>query len=269
MARLLVTADESWYDELLLIASYYETEFQRTLKQHVNNVFPDYITVNFHLPICAEREEAKKKPDLAMIGKDYKDWWIVEVELSEHRLEHVLGQIRVFSEGEYNPFRVSKYIIEQNSKENDEKLDEDKLIELIRENQPKVLVVIDEAKPEFEEPLAKYKAKLCIFQVFRNTNGREAYRLDGEYPEVPHAQSHCRYHKTIRNLLEVLSPGILDIDANKEMDINYSGKNSRWKRLDSDQRVYLRSIGGVNPIPVNHSYVLFKDANNRFLLKIN
>ncbi len=267
MARLLVMADNSWYDELYLTASYSEYQFQRKIKQHVESVFPDYYTVSFHLPIESEQREARK-PDLAMIRKDYKDWWIVEVELSYHNLDHVIGQVKVFREGQYNAFRVAPYINENSKKENKEELDTDKLFQMIKFNQPKVLIIVDEQKKEWEEPLLKYDAKLCVFQVYRNTNGFEAYRLNGEYPEVPQEESHCRYHDKISNLIHVMSPGILKINENEEIDINYNGKMCKWKMLKIKDQVYLKAIGH-NPIPINYSYVLYKTKNERFILKIN
>jgi hypothetical protein len=33
-------------------------------------------------------EYGSKKPDLALIDRDYRAWWVVEVELAHHSLHH-------------------------------------------------------------------------------------------------------------------------------------------------------------------------------------
>lgn len=267
MARLLVTSDSTWYEELSILASYYESEFEKILKQHVNNVFPDYVIINFKLPVFAE-QRGEKKPDLAMIRKDYQDWWIVEVELIGHQLEHVLGQVEVFSQGQYNAYKTARYILKQCEKENKSDLEFSKLRELIKSQQPKVLVIVDEPKEEWGEELRKLKANLCVFQVFKNTKGFEAYRLDGLYPQVSQMESHCRYHEKIPNLLKILDPSILSVGEGEEIEITYNGKITKWSRIDDEGSVYLRAIG-VNPVPENNSYVLFKDMQNRLTIKLN
>jgi len=268
MARLLVAAESCWYDELSLIASYYESEFEKTLRQHVNNVFPDYLTISYKIPVTARQRESRK-PDLAMIRRNYNDWWLVEVELSDHPLQHVIEQVEVFTQGDFNSFTTAKYIIKQNKLENNDELDFDKVRELIKSQQPKVLVIVDEPRPEWDEELKKLNAKLCVFQVFKNTTGHEAYRLDGQYPEVVQAESHCSYPKSPPNMLEILNPKILEINENEEMDINYNGRISKWKRIDDRGSIYLKAIGKVNPVPANKTYVLFKDTQGRFVLKLN
>jgi len=268
MARILVTSDQSWYDELAVITSYYESEFERKIRQHIAYVFPDYHTISFKLKVEAEMREPKI-PDLVMISKEYKDWWIVEVELSGHSLDHVKDQVIVFSEGTYNRFRVAEYISDKCKKEIDIDIDIEKLKELIKNQQPKVLVIVDEPKPEWETKLSKYGTNICVFQVFKNIKGDESFRLDGKYPEVAHSESHCRYHDKMPNMLVVLSPEILDIHENEDMEINYNGKTIKWKRIDDNGSVFLKLIGGINPVPTNKTYVLFKDAHNRFILKLN
>jgi hypothetical protein len=272
MARILVTSEESWYDELAIITSYYESEFERKIRQHIASVFPDYYTISFKLTVEAEQREPKK-PDLAMIRKDYKDWWIVEVELGGHTLDHVREQVIVFREGIYNRYKVAEYIFKKCKTENSINLDEEKLIEMIKAQQPNVLVIVDDAKPDWEAQLKKYDVQVCIFQVFLNTNGYESYRLDGKYPEVAHSESHCRYDPKIPNMLIVLSPTILDKNGNEdgrdEIKICYNGKMSKWKRIDDNGAVYLKSIGKINPIPIRDSYVLFVDAHGRYNLKLN
>lgn len=268
MSRILVASEESWYDELNAIASYYETEFERTIKQQVIAVFPDYYTSSFKLEIYADQKEAKK-PDLAMVHREYRDWWIVEVELGGHDFTHVFEQVSVFTQGIYNSIRIAEYIKAKNIEENNVELDLEKLKTIIREQQPKVLVIVDEPRSEWEEELKRLGVSICVFQVYRNTVGGESYRLDGDYPECYYGESHCRYHQSKPNVLEILMPTLLGVEEGEEVLLFFNNKSTRWKRIDDGEMVYLQFAGVVNPIPTNRSYVISKDAHDRLILRVN
>jgi len=268
MSRILVASQKCWYDELNVIASYYETEFERTIRQQVSAVFPDYYTSSFKLEIHTDQKEARK-PDLAMVHKDYRNWWVVEVELSGHSPSHVLEQVSVFTQGVYNSIRIANYLKDKNSEENNVQLDYNKLQDMIRKQQPRVLVIVDEPQSEWESMLSKYDASVCVFQVYRSTIGDESYRLNGKYPECYYGESHCRYSPIMPNLLEVFSPSLLGVNAGEEVCLFYNDKSTRWKRIDEGRSVFLRLIGPVNPLPTNKSYVLFKDVHSRIIIRIN
>jgi len=267
MSRILVASEARWYEEQNVIASYYEAEFERKIRQQVGAVFPDYYTSSFKIEIEADQKEPRK-PDLAMVHRDFKDWWIVEVELIGHTLSHVIDQVSVFTHGNYNSIRIADYLKQKNIEENLVELDYNKLKEMIFYQQPKVLVIVDEQQSEWESELSKYGASVCLFQVYRNTTGSESFRLNGEYPECYSDESHCRYHRTIPNLIEVLSPSLLE-EEGEEVFLFYNGKSTSWKRIDQGQSVFLKLIGSVNPIPANISYVLRKDTHGRLIIRIN
>lgn len=309
MSRLLVTSvDKSWYDELAIISSYYEAEFEKIIKQHVKNVFPDYYTISYKKTVTADYKE-DKKPDLALIHKDYSNWWIIEVELNAHPLSHVISQVDVFSNGNYNSIETADYINNQCKKELNINLDINSLRKLIANEQPRVLVIVDEPKHDWEEKLAKFDAQLFVFQVFKNTAGSEAYRLNGYYPETILAESHCKYVNNLPNTLEIINPSIFEIDdesiilnqfaiiindikmhikkisgiskifeilknlyVNKndkdKIRIKYNGRITLWIKFDSKEKVLLRAIG-INSVPVNHDYVLYRDALGTLNLKMN
>ena len=109
MSRILVASEARWYEEQNIIASYYEAEFERKIRQQVGAVFPDYYTSSFKREIEAYQKESRK-PDLAMVHKDFRDWWIVEIELVGHPLSHVIDQVSVFTHGNYNSIRIADYL---------------------------------------------------------------------------------------------------------------------------------------------------------------
>jgi len=267
MSRILVASEARWYEEQNVIASYYEAEFERKIRQQVGAVFPDYYTSSFKIEIQTDQKEPRK-PDLAMVHKDFKDWWIVEVELIGHPLPHVIDQVSVFTQGNYNSIRIADYLKQKNVEENSVELDYNKLREMIFYQQPKVLVIVDEQQSDWESELSKHGASVCLFQVYRNTSGSESFRLNGEYPECYYGESHCRYHRTIPNLLEVLSPSLLE-EEGEEILLFYNDRSTSWKRIDEGESVFLKLIGSVNPLPANTSYVLRKDTHGRLIIRIN
>lgn len=269
MARLLVPVNNSWFDELSIIAAYYESEFEKTLKAHIEEVFPDYITISYKKKITAENREPKI-PDLAMINRDYRDWWIVEVELADHDFfTHVIPQVEVFANAELNAYETTDYIIRKIAEEEKPAVDRNRLLSLIRNENPKVLVIVDEPKPEWEKYLLKYDTKLCVFQVYKDTNGKEAYRINGSYPEIIEFDSHCVFHKSLSNTLEIKNGIVLSDINDEEIKIWYNKKITLWKRLSISSNSILLKAVGMNQLPVNESYVLCRNTQNQLTIKQN
>ncbi|MFC1981398.1 hypothetical protein ACFLVN_04045 [Chloroflexota bacterium] len=157
MSRILVASEARWYEEQNVIASYYEAEFERKIRQQVSAVFPDYYTSSFKIEIQTDQKEPRK-PDLAMVHKQFKDWWIAEVELIGHPLSHVIDQVSVFIQGNYNSIRIADYLKQKNIEENSVALDYNKLREMIFYQQPKILVIVDEQQSDWESELSKHGA---------------------------------------------------------------------------------------------------------------
>src|SRR6266853_4682229 len=97
MPRLLVGSD--WY-EPLDGAALYEQEFERVLFQRAPSLFPGYVPVRFKKLVYSETDGARA--DYALVEAQYRDWWIVEVEMGHHSLEdHVLPQVAILARAHY------------------------------------------------------------------------------------------------------------------------------------------------------------------------
>src|SRR5262245_11308178 len=104
MARILV--DGTWYDELAPTALF-EADYERIFVRHAGAIFPSWTTVPFKCDVVGDDGE-KVKPDLALIGRDYKTWWVVEVELAHHSFaDHVLPQVRRLATGDYGEYQAN------------------------------------------------------------------------------------------------------------------------------------------------------------------
>src|SRR4051794_22105245 len=98
MARVLV--GDSFF-EGVPSRSWYERDFESLVVDRAASLFPDWLTVPFRETVIDD-SQVGKRPDLALIDKDYRSWWVVEVELAHHSLnDHVLPQVQVFKQGRY------------------------------------------------------------------------------------------------------------------------------------------------------------------------
>jgi hypothetical protein len=303
MAKILLPLDDSsWYDELKVVSSYYETELENTILSHVETVFPNYVAIPYKRDIYAPGVAQGRAPDLALINKDYSDWWIIEVELGEHDLKHVLSQVEVFSNGNYNAFEVAKYI---KSKDTSGILNVIELQKMIGKHQPQVMVIVDEHVEDWKADLEKLEVKICVFQVFKSKIGHRAYRLNGHYPFLFTNDSHCKFIKSPPNILEIQDPqwfvtGLqnsylptkekssfftkkfwtelfsfktdteipIDYLKDREVEIDFLGKVSRWKVMNIKNKIMLKAIG-ANMVDVNGTYRMYADKNFNLYLKPN
>jgi hypothetical protein len=268
MAKLLVPSDSSWYDELGSVAYYGETEFQRAIELHVSEIFSDYYAFPFAKSITSKL--GTSKPDLGLISKSLSEWWIIEVELGKHDLEnHVLKQIDDFRFGKYPTPIFTDYFSKQIKKIYKKEIDQNKIKNLLKKRPPKILVIVDEERKEWMDELKKRDVNLCLFQVFKNTKGSNAYRLsdlNGSYPYIKIRESHCVPEKFYgNNLLEIKNPAI--IHKNKQnTKIHYLGRQTSWKRISDKGKTYLRFLGKINPLPENSNFCLIQDSRQRLIL---
>lgn len=266
MSKVLVTSDESWYNELNSVAYYGETEFEKSIKQHLKNIFPDYMAFSYKRTI--EGEEHNNRPDLALIRNDYEEWWIIEVELGTDNFDHVKKQIKTFLSGDYNPFMMIKYLVRKVKEECGIDLDQDLTLRLIKDQAPKVLVMIDEPKIEWAREIELLGGQTFVFQVFKNVHGTPLYRLDGNYPIVSTTHSHCRYHQSIPNLLEIIDPKVID-GVKDEVSVVFNQKLTLWTKVTEEKATYLRFIGHMNPLSAMSTFSLHQDTLGNYHFQIN
>lgn len=98
MARILI--NNTWYEQVEP-STFYETEFEDRISLHAPSVYPHYFVVPFKKPLITTDPLSSSAvgtggvvPDLAFIARDYKEWWVVEVEMSYHSFAgHIRPQI--------------------------------------------------------------------------------------------------------------------------------------------------------------------------------
>ena len=256
-SKLLILDD--WYEEFTP-GTYVENDLEKKIISTSLDVFPEYIMLPLKQTI--EYEDESSQPDLCLIKRDYSDWYVVEVELGNKSFRgHTEMQVRVFSNGRYNALSISRYL-----KKKDASIDEVKLYELIRDKQPKVLIMVNEYPTWAAEALNYPRTGIFTFGMYDHPDLVEAYRIDGDYPIKEIDRSRCQFPKWPANTLHVIDPSCLTIDNEELLIIYYDGRKSRWQRIDGSNKTYLIPAGR-NPLNVDKIYYLIRDEKGDFYLK--
>lgn len=257
MARILISNE--WYDEVSA-QSMYESQFEDIVRSQAASLFPEYITVPFKITV--ESEEGTAKADLALIDRNYLGWWVVEVEMSRHSLKrHVLPQVKTLSEATYGE-DVARYFFEKQPQ-----LDLQKLTDMMKGVQPRVLVVVDLPKPDWIPKLEKHDALLALVQIYKSSSSQMIYRINGQYPfTFESGRSICYFERLISNFLIIESPALLEIQNDEKIEITFNNALTEWKRLDIKDKVYLIPVK-FNPLNIERKYLLLKEVSGKYYLQ--
>lgn len=254
MARIL--HDGEWYEQLST-AALYEEDYERLLFQHGESLFPSYHLVPFKMTVYSE--SAGAKADFALVHKNYRDWWVVEVELGHHSFEsHVRPQVETLSRAKYDE-HAAAYLCSKNAS-----LDLTKMRSVVKGEQPKILVVVNVPSPQWSRELKHFNALTSVFEVFRSSFNKHLYRLNGEQPtEFTTVASWCSVE--LSRFLRISSPGILPVQHDERMDIYFRDGITNWVRTDLQDRVYLSTS---NPVSLNSKarYELVSREDSSFAL---
>lgn len=253
MARLLIKGE--WYEKVAPTALY-EGEFETIFLQHVEKVFPEFVVAPFKCLVTSEY--GVHKPDLALIDRRYRSWWVIEVELAHHALSsHVLPQVRVFATGEYGDPHA-KYLCDQSTE-----LDPSRVRDMLRGQPPQVLVVVNAPCPDWVPILRPYGALVTVFEVFRSRLDRQVYRVAGEHPDLPtDVLTECEFDRSLPKFLKVLSPAVLPCNDGETVHLTYDGSLTVWKRVDAEDSVWLIPAG-PNPLSTHGRYQIIRDESGR------
>jgi hypothetical protein len=244
VARLFIEGDRF---EALSPTALLEREYETLLLQYRASLFPSLIAVRFN-PIVVY-EGVSKRPDLALIEPDYSRWWVVEAELSNHSLhDHVLPQVEVLARATYGDTEANWLA------DREDDLDRAALCQMMRGAQPKVLVVVNEAQPDWV-PLLRPDAEVMVVEPFRSDLDRYILRQNGYELQVGGAVvSLCRPDPQLPRMVIVDSP--VPLRARPEtIAIEYAGSTSNWRLIEAQDRVWLSPERG-SPFPPHRRLAL-------------
>jgi hypothetical protein len=258
MARILL--GDEWFDELAS-TSLYESEFEKLLFQEAHRLFPEYYPVPFKTVVLSDDGDAKA--DFALIHKEYRSWWVVEAEMGHHPLEgHVIPQVRKLSRATYHDGEAD-YLCAQKSS-----LDGARVKEMIRGEQPRVLVVVNAPVPGWREQLRPFNAVVAIFQIFRSQLDRYIYRVNGDFPsENNEIISTCRCWE-IHRFLRIDSPAQLGINRGEIVTLHHETGAMHWQRVDIADAVLLHALRD-HPLKKGLLYEIVRQGDGTLSIQVS
>jgi len=236
MPRLLKKG--AWYDPVPA-ESLYEADFEMAILQHAEALFPGLHCCRFKA-LVESTDYGKGRPDLALIDREYRCWWVVEVELDNHSFNsHVEGQVRKFATGVYTDDHVDALMREIPS------LNRDRLADMMLGEPPQVLVLVTDDVPEWRAELRRYGVQVGVIQIFRDDLDEVILRVDGDQPSGYSTEvvSECTADSLLQNILRLHSPGALGTLG--RVDLLIEGESSRWVITRSADTAFLTPDGRV------------------------
>lgn len=268
MARILIPAYDSWYDELRAVSYYSEADLERWIHQHAKLLFPYHYVCPFKKDVVSMINADTKRPDLMLIRHDFSAWVIVEVEVEEHALNHVLDQIQVFQKGDYNAIEVAEYVQRNLKNYCNKAVGQKRLTKMFSEHTPSVMVITDVHKSDWEQELKNIGVDFCIFEIYKNVSGHYVYRTFGHYPVVYVDKANCRQHKQYPNLIEVIGNfKFKPFSKGKQIEVFYDQYLTPWDLIEDKGKQYLRFAGKINPLSPNDTYSLFREKSNKYYFR--
>jgi hypothetical protein len=215
----------------ILPSSFHEGEFERIITLQAPDLYPDYYVIPFKKTVVSPH--GNKKPDLVFIAKDYRDWYIVEVEMAYHSFEsHIEPQIHSLATAKYDDDDVIKYICRQCAS-----LDSTKTSELIGNEPAKILLILNEFNDSWAMELkSKYGVITSVFEVFYNSDSGfqiespyQAYAISHNYPVYSlSVTTECSIHPHYA-YLGVDDNSNLRLKPGEEVILEFNGCVTFWK----------------------------------------
>ena len=211
-----------------------EAEFERILCQHASVLAADCFLRPFKLTVRGAERDGR--PDLILIDRDYRFWWVIEVERGDHDLvRHVLPQIQCFRSASYG-YEVVEYL-----KRNNPDLDPLRLRDLMLGDPPEVAVVSDRWDDTWEREIRLEQARYLAVTIFRSAHNRLSFLREGFLPS--HDGSYLTECLTTDWLaamaLTVRAPAALPVSKGEEIILVFRGSPSRWQRIDTQTNCVL------------------------------
>jgi hypothetical protein len=174
MPRILINGE--WYDPIAP-NSVFEPEYEELVLQHSAALFPDFECVPYTRLVNSPVGDSKA--DLALVDRDYRSWYVLEIELASHSLSgHVLPQMQRLSLARYGADDAA-WIASRNSH-----LDANRMRYLMDSVSPGFMVIVNAPVPGWIEPLRWLGVSVAIVEPFRNRLDKHVLRVNGEQPDV-------------------------------------------------------------------------------------
>ncbi|MXW63300.1 MAG: hypothetical protein F4Y00_06690 [Bacteroidetes bacterium SB0662_bin_6] len=236
-----------------------ETEFEALLIQNAGIIRKDTVIVPFKKTVYSP--EGSARADLAMISTDYRDWVVIEVEMSQHDLyRHVIPQVRKLQEARYTQEHVT-YIHDKCPV-----LDKAKLSDMMRGDPPDILVIVNKPNAEWRKEMRRYGAHMMVFEIFRSDLNKTIFVIDGEAPKLAHRFLSKLSFGMLPRCLMLSSPAALPVEPGVRFPVLIEEQITYWERFHTSTCVYLTPVGKM-PIDPGREYALIRFDSGEYSIR--
>jgi hypothetical protein len=252
--------NDEWFHQLSIDALP-EAHFEDLLIQNSEMIRTDAWMTRFKRKVYARGAAARG--DLAIIDHDYREWFVVEVEMRRHPLyEHVLPQVRTLRDGYYGP-EEADYLVRSLPL-----LDPNRTNDLVRGVSPKIVVIGDRADEWWRDVLSGADIQFITMEIYKSDFNRYIFSLDGGLPQRSNDLiSYCTYNSMLPRQLQIETPPALGISHGESMLITCDGQSIEWSRIDTKDNCYLRTRGPVK-LRAGARYALLRSDDGATVLKV-
>ena len=245
-------------------SDFYESHYENRIIANSNILFPDYHCLKFKMDVSSDDYGGPSRPDLVLIDKLYRYWYVVEVELDNDQLSAVENQVKIFTSGKYG----DEHAVYVHQKRRD--LDLIKLKKLMS-TQPEVVVLLPRVKPSWANKLAQYGTKFMIVEIFENSQKTEIFRIDGDElrQEEEGLLTNLTYSGSYSRALSIQSPGNLD-HGERILSILLEGQLTSWKLVTYGTSHLLLGQGTL-PLEFKpgNTFRLLKQTDGQLVMEMN
>lgn len=242
--------------DLVKSGALYESQYEIIVKENLLKMFPDIVLVDFKKTVSSEFGTAQA--DFAIIRKDYKQWWVVEVELAHHSFEgHVWPQVNTLNNAYYG-YDEACYLNQKNPV-----LELESLIQMMRGEPPKVIVIVDRDKSEWKRIFDLHDIGLITMQPYLSVFNKYILLVDGSL-DLYQADivTEIKLAESLGSFWKVQAPISL-AKYEKEVPILIYGEVSVWTKVQTRDQLWL-----VPPANLNLDKTHYKIVSNNMYLEL-
>lgn len=150
-----------------------ESEFQETVIRVMSHLYPDCKIFRFYPNV--RYNDAIWQPDLAVVDRGLRFWFVIEVEIATHHLEkHVLPQVTAFNEGIYEGNAAQQLA-------NGLGISEEQARTVLLMIPRDVVVISNRFDERWTRKLLSVGVQMISVSEYRNpTTAQRVHRIDGE-----------------------------------------------------------------------------------------
>ncbi|MFC4740780.1 hypothetical protein ACFO3U_12325 [Flavobacterium ponti] len=246
--KIYTVTFNKWFYQLKASKHFDEITLQRILLYKFQALLPNHTAIYYDKNISHKNiKKLKSKPDFLLWKNDYTEWYVIEVELINHSVNHIDIQLKNFYEGDYSDVDgITDYV---NSKVKT-MFNQISFKEMLINTQPKIMLISDRIHPTWYDEFQKYECYFATLQIYVDDDENFLYRIGGEFPQEYSTFTYCNFDKRIR-ALEIDNGNFFKnagYNSGDKVKIYYRFEFEEWRFMEYGDKSYLEYLEDIPPL---------------------